>query len=157
MVFTPWQTAHGEAAPAYLQCASTVPLSPGDDSVDTNTVVIQGAGTIVSFGDCPYIVMKRVKFEPLVLTGRVPPGGGSVGGSSTIELENSLRLNLLSGQRRSINDEAYGLYFCNGDNNWNEVYFVQKGTFTPAVMSVQEDRIANLESRLNVLEGKASA
>lgn len=152
MAFTSWNTAHGEAAPAYLQCASTVALSPADDSVDTNTVVIQGAGTILSFGDTPHVVLKRVKFEPLVMAGHAPPGGGGGGGAS-ITLENNIRLNLLSGQRRSINDEAYGMYFCPGDGNWNEVYFVQKGT--PTVM-VLEDRIANLESRLNVLEGKVS-
>lgn len=152
MAYTSWNTAHGEAAPAYLQCAAEVPLSPADDSVDTNTVVIEGAGTILSFGDCSYIILKRVKFNPLVL--RAPGGGGG----ASITLENSARLNLLSGQRRSINAEAYGMYFCNGDNNWNEVYFVQKGTApaTAASVSVVEDRIANLESRLNVLEDKGS-
>src|SRR4029077_4323596 len=146
MVFTPWNTAHGEAAPAYLQCAATVALSPGDDSVDTNTVVIEGAGTILSFGDCPYIVMKRVKFAPLVLREgdeRAPPGGG---GSATIVLENSARLNLLSGQRRSINAEAYGMYFCPGDGNWNEVYFVQKGS---ALINELEERLWALEERVN--------
>jgi len=106
MAFTPWNTAHGEAAPAYLQCAAEVPLSPADDSVDTNTIVIEGAGVILSFGDCPYIVLKRVKFVPLVMADRAPGGGGA-----TIVLENSIRLNLLSGQRRSINGEAYGMYF----------------------------------------------
>lgn len=150
MAFTAWNTAHGEAAPVYLQCAAEVPLSPADDSVDTNTVVIEGTGAILSFGDCPYIVLKRVKFQPLVLAGRAPGGGG---GGASITLENSARLNLLSGQRRSINDEAYGMYFCPGDNNWNEVYFVQKGAVSASVL---EDRIANLESRLSVLEGKVS-
>lgn len=145
MAFTSWNTAHGEAAPAYLQAASEVPLSPADDSVDTNTVVIEGTGIILSFGDCPYIVLKRVKFVPLVLAGRAPPAGGG----AVITLENSIRINLLTGQRRSINDEAYGMYFCNGDNNWNEVYFVQKGTFTPAVL---EERLADLERRVKQLE-----
>jgi hypothetical protein len=153
VAFTAWNTAHGEASPAYLQCAAEVPLSPADDSVDTNTVVIEGTGTILSFGDCPYIVLKRVKFQPLVLAGRVPGGGG---GGASITLENSQRINLLTGQRRSISDEAYGMYFCNGDNNWNEVYFVQKGTFTPAVLAADvasiESRLVDLERRLKQLE-----
>jgi hypothetical protein len=154
MTFTPWNTAHGEAAPAWLQVSSTVALSPADDSVDTNTVVIQGAGTILSFGDCSYIVLKRVKFAPLVMAGHIPPGGGGGGGGgAVIELVNSPQLNLLSGQRRSINDEAYGMYFCPGDNHWNEVYFVQKGTASAFEL---EGRIADFESRLSVLESKVS-
>jgi len=140
MAFTPWNTAHGEAAPAYLQCAAEVPLSPADDSVDTNTIVIEGAGVILSFGDCPYIVLKRVKFVPLVMADRAPGGGGA-----TIVLENSIRLNLLSGQRRSINGEAYGMYFCPGNGTWNEVYFVQKGA---VLVSDLEQRVQALEDRV---------
>jgi len=133
MAFTPWNTAHGEAAAAWLSVAPVVPLAPMDDSVDTNTVVIEGAGTIVSFGDCQNIVLKRVKFVPLVRAA-----------ATTIILQNSARLNLLSGQQRSISKVSYGMYMCDGDDNWSEFYFVQQG------MAL----VSDLEQRLQVLEDK---
>jgi len=140
MSFTPWSTAHGEAAPAFLQCATVVPLAPMDDSVDTNTVVIEGAGTIISFGDCQNVVMKRVKFVPLVMA-----AAGEDRASATILLVNSAFLNLLSGQQRSISRVSYGIYQCDGDNHWNEVYFVQQGA---ALVSELEQRVRALEDRL---------
>lgn len=161
MPFTPWNTAHGEAAPVLLRCEPTTALGPMDDSVDTNTVVIEGAGTIVSFGDCQRHVLKRVKFMPLVLREadeRAPPGGGG-GGGAVIELVNSAQLNLLSGQRRSINGVAYGMYHCDGANNWNEVYFAQQGTFTANVIDARiealEARVTDLEQRTKTLEEKS--
>lgn len=149
MSFAPWNCARGEAAPAWLQAASVVPISPMDNSVDTNTVVIEGAGTILSFGDCTNYVMKWVKFVPL--TTRAPGGGGG----ASIQLVNSQQLNLLSGQQRSINAVSYGQYQCDGNNNWNEVYFVQMGT-APAVLASDvaslESRLVDLERRMRQLE-----
>jgi len=133
MSFTPWSTAHGEAAPAWLSVAPVVPLAPMDDSVDTNTVIIEGAGTIRSFGDCQNFVLKRVKFVPLVRAA-----------ATTIILENSAKLNLLSGQQRSISKVSYGMYLCDGDNTWSEVYFVHQG----AVL------VSDLEQRLQALEDR---
>lgn len=148
MTFTPWNTAHGEAAPAYLPCDSTVALGPADDSVDTNTVIIEGAGRISSFGDCPNVVLKRVKFIPLVLVTQAPGGGPS------ITLVNSPSLNLLGKKDRSISDTSYGMYMCDGANHWSEVYFVQQGS---ALVSELELRIAELEQRLRALEDRADA
>jgi hypothetical protein len=141
MTFTHWNTAHGEAAPAWLSVAATVPLSPADDSVDTNTVFIEGAGTITSFGDCQHHVLKRVKFVPLVMVGRE-----DMAASATIILENSARLNLLSGQQRSISKVSYGMYACDGNNKWNEVYFVQQGA---ALINELEERLQVLEEKIN--------
>ena len=102
----------GEAAPITLPCADVVALAPMDDSVDSNAVIIEGAGEITSFGDSQRYVLKRVKFVPL---------GG------TIKLFNGPQLNLLSGQQRSIKNISFGMYVCNGANSWDEVYFVERG------------------------------
>jgi len=138
MVFTPWNTAHGEAAPSFLTVADTVPLSPADNTVDTNDVIIEGAGTITSFGDSPHKVIKRVKFVPLVL--RAPGGGGA-----SITLINSGILNLLGKKNRTISDVSYGMYLCDGSDHWSEVYFAQQGS---ALVSELEDRLAALEAKL---------
>lgn len=139
MVFTPWFTAHGEAAPAWLACDTTVALAPDDDSVDTNSIVIEGTGIINSFGTCSKYVLKRVKFVPLVLRDadeRAVP---------TITLVNSTNLNLLSGQQRSIKGPSFGMYLCDGSDSWSEVYFVQQGS---ALINELEERVAALEARL---------
>jgi hypothetical protein len=141
MIFTPWQTAHGEAQPAWLSVADTVAIAPMDDSVDTNTVVIEGAGTITSFGDCQNVVRKHVKFVPLVMR-------DGERAAATILLVNSPHLNLLSGQQRSISKEAFGDYQCDGDNNWTEVSFSQKGT---ALAGELEERIVALEEKMKDL------
>ena len=138
MVFTPWHTAHGEAAPSFLTVADIVPLSPADNSVDTNDVIIEGAGTITSFGDSPHKVIKRVKFVPLVL--RAPGGSGA-----SITLINSVILNLLGRKDRTISDVSYGMYLCDGSDHWSEVYFAQQGS---ALVSELEDRLAALEAKL---------
>jgi hypothetical protein len=138
-MFTPWETAHGEAEPAWLSVGQggVVALSPSDDSVDTNDVIIEGAGTINSFGESPHKVIKRVKFVPLVLKEadeRAIP---------TIILNNSPSLNLLSGQQRSISKVSYGMYHCDGQDHWVEVYFVQQGS---ALVTELEERLAKLEA-----------
>ena len=135
MSFVPWNCAHGEAGPAYLQCDSTVAIAPPDDSVDTNSIVIEGAGTIESFGDCPHVVMKRVRFVPLV---RAAPG------APAITLVNSPKLNLLDKRDRAINDIAYGMYQCDGRDHWDEIYFAMRGA---ALVNELEQRLAALEER----------
>jgi len=139
MVFTPWHTAHGEAAPSFLTVADIVPLSPADNSVDTNDVIIEGAGTITSFGDSPHNVIKRVKFVPLVVLRK------SGGGGSSIILINSVILNLLGKKDRTISDVSYGMYLCDGSDHWSEVYFAQQGS---ALVSELEERVAVLEAKL---------
>jgi hypothetical protein len=149
MVFTPWNTAHGDASPELLRVEDTVVLDPLDDSVDTNTVVLEGAGTITSFGPSSRVVMKRVKFVPLVLIREgEEPDPQAV---PSIQLVNSPMLNLLSGQQRSISKEAFGMYMSDGTDHWSEVYFVQKGT---ALAGDLEDRTNDLEARLAALESK---
>ena len=138
MAFAAWECAHGEAEPAFLQCASTVALSPADDSVDTNSVIIEGAGTIKLFGESPHIIIKRVRFVPLVLVTQAAPP------SASITLVNSPSLNLLGKKDRSISDISYGMYQCDGDNNWYEIYFVQQGT---ALLNELEQRVAALEGK----------
>jgi hypothetical protein len=149
MVFTPWNTAHGDASPELLRVEDTVVLDPLDDSVDTNTVILEGAGTITSFGPSSRVVMKRVKFVPLVLIREgEDPGPQAL---PTIILVNSPMLNLLSGQQRSMSKVSYGMYLSNGSDHWDEVYFVQKGT---ALANDLEDRMNDLEARLSALEAK---
>ena len=137
MVFTPWETAHGDAAPAFLPCGDIVELSPADDSVDTNDIIIEGAGTITSFGDSPHNVLKRVKFVPLVRARAKPP-------SASITLVNSAALNLLGKKNRSFGDISYGMYLSDGAGHWNEVYFVQQGA---ALVNELEDRVSALEAK----------
>jgi hypothetical protein len=138
MSFVPWNCAHGEAMAMFLPVADVVALSPADDSVDTNSVVVEGAGIISSFGDCPHVVMKRVRFIPLVL--RAAPG------SPAITLVNSTKLNLLQKSDRTINDISYGMYQCDGRDHWDEIYFVQRGD--PTIVELAE-RLAKLEARIN--------
>jgi len=108
MVFTPWQTAHGDAEP---------------------------------FGDSPHHVIKRIKFVPLVLRTEddkaKPP-------SASIKLINSTHLNLLGKKDRSIGDVSYGMYLCDGNNRWDEVYFVAQGS---ALVSELEERVRALEDQ----------
>jgi hypothetical protein len=139
MTFTAWETAHGDAAPAFLQCSDTVALSPADDSVDTNDIIIEGAGTISSFGESPHRVLKRVKFVPLVMAEHAAPG------SPAITLINSNALNLLGKKNRAISGVSYGMYLSDGQNSWSEVYFVQQGS---ALINELEERIAALEKKL---------
>jgi hypothetical protein len=134
-MFTPWETAHGDAEPAFLPCADTVALSPGDDSVDTNDIIIEGAGTITSFGDSPHRVIKRVKFVPLVVRGQ----------GAAITLVNSTHLNLLGKKNRSIGDVSYGMYLSDGNNHWFEVYFTAQGQ---ALVSELEQRLIALEDKV---------
>jgi hypothetical protein len=107
MPIVPWECAHGDAPTVTLPCASTVAISPLDDSVDTNKVVITGTGSIYSFGPGP-LVTKQVTFEPI---------GGS------IVLENSSSLVLLGFQNRTINNPGIGTYCCDGAGNWTEESF----------------------------------
>lgn len=148
MVFTPWETAHGEAAPAWLSVNSTVAIAPDDDSVDTNSVVIEGAGTINSFGACSTHVLKRVKFVPLVLR---EEEGAADRALPTILLVNSSTLNLLSGQQRSISKVSYGMYQCDADDAWSEIYFVQEGA---AMVNELDERLKDLEQRVSALESR---
>jgi hypothetical protein len=136
MSFIPWDCAMGEAAPVFMPVADEVALSPADDSVDSNSIIIEGAGTISSFGASPHKVMKRIMFIPLVL--RAAPG------SPAITLVNSAHLNLLGKADRSLSDTSYGFYKCNGADHWDEIYFVQRGDPT----------IRELEARIKILEEK---
>jgi hypothetical protein len=112
MPLTTWNCARSEAAPVTLQCADVVAISPADDSVDSNIIIITGSGTITSFGDCSYYIEKRISFKP----------------SGNITLVNSASLNLLGRKNRTFNDWSYGTYQCDSQNNWHEIYFTPVGT-----------------------------
>ena len=132
MVFT-HDCAHGDAASVTLQCADIVALAPLDDSVDTNFVRIEGAGTITSFGEGPRIT-KRVLF--------LPAGG-------TITLVNSPTLVLLAGKQRIIRSTAHAEYVCDGEGRWIESYFAETG------LLAVEHRIEELERRMAELENQS--
>ena len=136
MAIIPWQCAHGDAPPITLAAAATVAIAPADDSVDTNAVVIVGAGDIHSFGEGPggYIV-KRVVFRP--------------GDRETITLHDGPSLVLVTRGDRTIRDEAFGSYVCDDEHRWVELYFTATGTASiERVLAALERRIAELEKRL---------
>jgi len=135
---TPWDCAQGDAAPKTLPCAATVNLAPPDDTVDTNSVIIAGNGTITSFGPSPQAVVdfqvdadgnpvldtngdpvlvrqawgctKQITFEPT-----------STG--SPIILTNGATLALLGGATRTITHKSIGEYTCDAGGNWIENSF----------------------------------
>jgi hypothetical protein len=126
-----WRCAHGEAPAVAVACARTVELAPRDDSVDSNVVLIEGAGTIEWFGNGPPIV-KRVLF----------PAGIEL-------LHNPPRLQLLSCQDRNITTPAIGLYASDGSGHWNEVHFTATGAqeITRRLDRI-EQRLAEIEHSL---------
>jgi hypothetical protein len=123
-----WRCAHGEAPAVTLACARTIELAPRDDSVDSNVVLIEGAGTIEWFGDGPPVI-KRVLFPPGITLRHNPP-----------------QLQLLTCLDRRINTPAVGLYASDGEGHWSEVHFTATGA---AELSRRLDRI---EQRLDDIE-----
>jgi len=108
MAIIPWNCAHGDAPPVAIAAAATVAISPDDDSVDTNTVAITGSGTITSFGACSTPITKRVHFMP----------------TGTITLVHSSPSLRLSGSvNKTITQESFGEYQCDGASNWTELSF----------------------------------
>lgn len=149
-----WTCAHGEAPPVELAVASTVAISPPDDSVDTNSIIITGEGTINSFGVCLYPIVKRVCFIPVAPA--LQPGEPRVP-SPQIVLVNSAALNLLGKNNRTITAQSYAEYSCGGDDIWTETYFSATGTaLTEVRVSELEQRISDLERRLSELSPKAT-
>jgi hypothetical protein len=94
------------------------------------------------YGNCCYVVMKRVRFVPLVTADRAAPG-------AAITLVNSTALNLLGKKNRAIGGVAFGMYQCDGRDTWTEIYFATQGA---ALVNELEDRIADLESKLAAME-----
>lgn len=126
-----WRCAHGEAPAVAVACARTVELAPIDDSVDSNVVLIEGAGTIEWFGDGPPI-LKRVLFPAEITLLHNPP-----------------RLQLLTCQDRKITTPAIGLYASDGNGRWNEVHFTATGAeeITRRLQRI-EQRLADIERGL---------
>lgn len=129
MGITPWQCAVGDAPSKTLNVASTVALAPPDDSVDTNKVVIQGTGTISSFGPPPGPQLIDPSTDPpeivaIGVTKQVTfvPTGGS------ITLTNSANLTLLGGVSRTIANKSYGNYSCDPTGHWVEMSFQDSTT-----------------------------
>jgi hypothetical protein len=106
MPIIPWECAQGDAPPVTLPVAATVEIAPPDDSVDTNKVIIQGAGTISSFGSDAPLVTKDVKF--------VPTGG-------SITLVNSASFTLIGNVTRTVIGNSYSRFASDGAGNWLEI------------------------------------
>ena len=119
MPFGPWNCALGDAPPKTLPLASTVAISPADDSVDTNTVIVQGTGNVYALGPAPvsvdgvtpWQVTKQVTWQP-------------AGGPITL-VHNPPWLNLLGVTNRTINDASIGKYQCDASGRWTELSFSQ--------------------------------
>jgi hypothetical protein len=118
MGFTPFTCALGDSPAVSIPAAATTNISPGDDSVDTNRIIITGSGTINSFGIAcggnlgftgeRCTVTKRVQFAP----------------TGTITLHhNSPTLNLLGAADRVITVTSFGEYQSDVNGNWQEISF----------------------------------
>src|SRR5262245_61922410 len=115
MAIVPWECALGDAPPETLAAAATVTISPADDSIDTNNIIISGSATIYSLGAGPtgLGVTKRVHFVPtnsttLTITlAHTPPG-----------------LKLLGGVSHLIQNECVGIYAWDGVGSWVEQSFI---------------------------------
>jgi hypothetical protein len=126
-----------------------VDISPPDDSVDTNAIIIEGEGDIFSFGTGPGgFVNKRIVFRPA----HPPPVSLEPAPKAEITLHhNPPQLVLITNNQRKITEECYGLYACNDQGNWFELYF------TPTGATALENRLTELERRLSEAEAKLSA
>ena len=111
MPIAQWECAHGDAPPVTLRAAATVALQPADDSVDTNSVIVSGAGQITWFGQGP-LVTKKVTFLP---TGTAQP---------ITLIHQPPRMILLGGQSKTITHKSFGSYSCDGAGNWTEISYV---------------------------------
>lgn len=148
MPILPWACAHGEPPAVTLDVASTVAISPPDDSVDTNSVVIVGEGTINSFGVCDCPITKRVAFLPVGVA-----GAATQAGPPSIVLVNSVALNLLGKNDRTITVQSYGEYSCDGNDVWTETAFTATGVaLTEVRVNELEQRVTDLEARLTEVE-----
>ena len=126
MAFAPWQCAHGDAQPVTLPVATTVALAPPDDSVDTNNVVIQGHGTVSSFGPAPLAEVLDdngdvVGLEPWQVTKQVTwePVGGQI-----VVAHNPPGLSLLGGVTRTITNNSISSFACDANGYWVEQSFI---------------------------------
>jgi hypothetical protein len=147
MPLVPWSCARADATPISLTVANTVILHPADDSVDSNSIVLVGTGTINSFGPAPAPITKNIHF--------LPQGG-------SIVLTNSQALNLLGKKNRSISNEAFGTYITDGGGYWTEFYYADVGTYfsTADIGNIithneeYDSRIYELEERLLRVEAQ---
>jgi hypothetical protein len=122
MPFAPFTCALGDSPAVSLPAASEVDLSPPNDLVDSNRVVVVGSGVISSFGlACggllgeqgePRTVSKKIHFQP------------DAGQSITLH-HNLPALKLLGGADRPISAEAFGEYQSDAAGNWTETRFSQ--------------------------------
>lgn len=144
MPILPWACAHGEAAPVVLACAELVDIAPPDDSVDSNAIIIEGEGEILSLGFGPGgFIRKRIVFRPT-------PGEPDGPAPTIILQHNPPQLTLSTGSAREITEESYGEYVCNDQGHWFELYFTGTGA------SSAENKLIALERRINELELKQS-
>ena len=149
MPILPWACAHGDTPPVTLECASTVDISPADDSVDTNSIIITGRGEIDTFGFGPGgFIRKRIVFRPTApetpfdpdpLKPKPPPPVITV-------RHNPPWLITTTSKNRVIEQEAYAEYVCNDSGNWFELYHTATGAMA------FENRINALEQRLAEVE-----
>ena len=116
MSFAAWNCAHGDSPPVALPVGNTVAISPPDDSVDTNRVVVSGNGYIYSLGPGPtdengnpWPVTKQVVFDPS-------------SSSQPIVLVQGAALNLLGGVSRTIAVTSICEFYWSGAAWYEESY-----------------------------------
>ena len=124
-----------------MPLAATTAISPADDSVDANNVIITGTGTISSFGACPYPITKQLVFE-----------GG-------VTLVHSPQMVLLTGGADRVTPgRSVGTYQTLGNGVWVEVVFSTLETVDPLLGTVNslQSQVATLQSQVATLQSQVA-
>jgi len=124
MGFTPFTCALGDSPAVSLPCAATVNISPGDDSVDTNRVIITGSGTINSFGTCQggAVGFENEKTSVTKYVTFLPDAGQII----TLH-HDPTAICLLGKADRAMSAKCFGIYQSDPvyQNYWQEIGFSQ--------------------------------
>ena len=137
-----WTCAHGDSPAVTLPLAATTAISPADDSVDANIVVITGTGTIYSLGPCAYPITKQLIF-----------GAG-------VTLAHSAQLTLLTGgDDRVIPGPSVSTFMTHGDGVWKEISFSTLQTVDPLTGAVNdlEDQLAQVTTDVSTLQAQVTS
>jgi hypothetical protein len=113
-------------------------LAPRDGGIDTNNVILHGAGLVESFGP------GREGLELTVNVAFSPDG-------MILLRHNAPDLVLMTGQDRVIDTLSFGRYRCIG-GYWHEISFDETGANNlERRVTAQRDRIEELERRIEEL------